>query len=77
MFDPVQSDARIIPTFSAGNTTYTDVIVKALNIDYLWAGNPVPKNKYNGFAYEAYMNAEFGLIAFFDVKTNSLFYIEQ
>jgi hypothetical protein len=65
------STDSILPTFSAGGRTYSNVIVHQVDTTATPYSNPI-YNVY--FVWKSYYNKEFGVIAFYDLKTRTFFY---
>ena len=60
----------LLTTFTAGSTTYNNVLVHHIDTQTVIKG----RNVYNPFVQRVYYNHEFGLIAFYDIETSSIFY---
>jgi hypothetical protein len=60
-----QADYSILPTYTIGSKTYTDVIVHQTDTSIV---------NYIGFVWKSFYNKQYGVIAFEDRKTHSLFY---
>ncbi|PKP51204.1 MAG: hypothetical protein CVT95_01415 [Bacteroidetes bacterium HGW-Bacteroidetes-12] len=61
----------LLPTFSIGNKTYNNVIVHHSDTTDIRNN---PNIIFKPFVERLYYNIEFGLIAFYDIQTASLFY---
>jgi hypothetical protein len=61
----------LLPSFAAGNHTYSNVITHQVDTTVKRYGNPI-YNVY--YVWKSYYNKEYGVIAFYDLKTNSFFY---
>ena len=65
---------NVIPSFTVGNKTYNNVVEMEQESTLLWNGSVSDQPK--SFVSKVYTNVQQGFIAFFDLKTNSLFYLE-
>lgn len=67
------SNDSILPNFSIGSRTYQDVVVHHVDTTV----NPAPQYPNSNYVYyvlSSYYNKESGIIAFYDLKTGSMFY---
>lgn len=60
----------LLTTFTAGSTTYNNVLVHHIDTQTVFNGRYIIKP----FVQRVYYNHEFGLIAFYDIETSSIFY---
>ncbi|MBW6483699.1 MAG: hypothetical protein K0B10_11650 [Vicingaceae bacterium] len=60
----------LLTTFTAGSTTYNNVLVHHIDTQTVYRGRYIIKP----FVQRVYYNHELGLIAFYDIETNSIFY---
>jgi hypothetical protein len=67
----LNSKDSLIAAFTVGNTTYANVIVHETDTTAKPYANPI-YNVY--FVWKSYYNKQYGVIAFHDLKTGSLFY---
>jgi len=67
----INNKDSLLPSFTIGNHTYLNVITHEVDTLAKPYGNPI-YNVY--FVWKSYYNKEFGIIAFYDLKTRSLFY---
>jgi hypothetical protein len=61
----------LLPSYTVGNVTYPNVIVHEVDTLATPYGNPI-YNVY--FVWKSWYNKDHGVIAFYDLKTRSLFY---
>jgi hypothetical protein len=67
----INSKDSLLPSITIGNRTYSNVITHEVDTLAKPYANPI-YNVY--FVWKSYYNKEFGIIAFYDLKTRSLFY---
>ena len=60
----------LLTTFTAGSTTYNNVLVHHIDTQTVYRGRYIIKP----FVQRVYYNHELGLIAFYDIVTSSIFY---
>jgi len=61
----------LLPSFIAGNRTYSEVITHEVDTTVMRYANPI-YNVY--YVWKSWYNKEYGIIAFYDLKTRSFFY---